>query len=154
MSDFQTNAKKSIAVLLVLVFMNSIFLIFSPQVYTDLLAFVPVALLSTVICVDVAIRSISTQSDRYSRTMVGLAFLSFPFMVALPYYGRNPQYLGFLLLFAGYSFSLGSLIVKIVTVLGLFMIFRSSLLLEEKLLLETFGEEYEHYLRRTKRLLP
>ena len=57
---------------------------------------------------------------------------------------RNPQYLGFLLIFAGYSFSLGSLII----------IFRSRMLLEEKLLLETFGEEYAEYMRRTWKLLP
>ncbi|MHA3964837.1 MAG: methyltransferase family protein [Candidatus Thorarchaeota archaeon SMTZ1-45] len=216
-SDLQTIAKKSIGVILVLVFMNSIFLIFSPEVYTNLVTLVPIALLSLFICIDVAIRSISTQSDRYNQAIVALAFLLFPFMVALPHYEwhyltsmyllellllmvligvlvllvgsiillasrfqighyggakiaiekdhhlitdgmyrhvRNPQYLGFLLLFAGYSFSFGSLIVTIVTVIGLFAVFRSRMLLEEKILLETFGEEYAEYMNRTWRLLP
>ena len=195
--------------------MNSIFLIFTPEVFTDLLTLVPIVLLSVVICIDVAIRSISSERDRYNRIIVGLAFLLFPFMVALPYYEwyyltsmyfpdllslmtltgvmvlllgsiilltsriqighygggkitiekdhrlitdgmyrhiRNPQYLGFILIFAGYSFSLGSLIVTIVTVLGLFTIFRSRILLEEKLLLEVFGEEYAEYMKQTRRL--
>jgi protein-S-isoprenylcysteine O-methyltransferase Ste14 len=67
---------------------------------------------------------------------------------------RNPQYLGFILLLAGYSFSLGSLIVTVMTVLGLFVIFRSRILLEEKILLETFGEGFKEYMNRTWRLLP
>lgn len=217
MSDFHTIASKSIGIILVLILMNSIFLIFSPEVYTNLLTLVPIALLSIFICIDVAIRSISSQRDRYNRAIVALAFLLFPFMVALPYYEwsylfsmhqpnllpyispigvivlllgsiillvsriqighygggkitieddhclitdgmykyvRNPQYLGFLLLFGGYSFSLGSLIVTLVTVVGLFVIFRSRILLEERLLLETFGEEYAEYMKRTRRLMP
>jgi protein-S-isoprenylcysteine O-methyltransferase Ste14 len=67
---------------------------------------------------------------------------------------RNPQYLGFILILAGYSFSLGSVLVTLATVLGLFAVFRSRFLLEEKLLLEVFGEEYAEYMSRTKRLLP
>jgi protein-S-isoprenylcysteine O-methyltransferase Ste14 len=216
-SDAQTIAKKSIGVLLVLVFMNSIFLIFTPEVFTDLLTLVPIVLLSITICIDVAIRSISTQRDRFNRAIVGLAFLLFPLMVALPYYEwrylssmyiqgililmvptgiavlllgsiillasriqighyggpkitveedhrlivngmykriRNPQYLGFILIFAGYSFSFGSLIVTLVTAIGLFLIFRSRAILEEQLLLETFGEEYAEYMKQTWRLLP
>jgi len=216
-SDIQAIAKKSIGVLLVLAFMNSILLIFSPQVYTDLLSLVPITLLSVVICIDVAIRPISAQRDRYNRIIVGVAFLLFPFMVALPYYEwrylssmylpnlllfmapvgvivllvgsiillasriqighygggkitiednhrlitdgmytriRNPQYLGFILIFAGYSFAFGSLIVTVVTVVGLFVVFRSRIMLEEAILLETFGTEYQEYMNRTWRLLP
>ncbi|MFX1484103.1 MAG: methyltransferase family protein [Promethearchaeota archaeon] len=217
MGDYKFLLEKSAAVLLVLFYMNSIFIFLSPEVFTALETLVPIVLLSVVVCIDVAIRSVSNQSDRFSRATVGLAFLLFPLMVAFPYYEwkfflstyipdflfymlnigvavlligaaillvsrvqigiyggskitieeshrlitegmyshiRNPQYLGFILLFAGYSVSLGSLIVSVVTVVGLFIVFRSRLLLEEKLLLETFGEEYAEYLRRTKRLLP
>lgn len=217
MGDYQYILGKSIAVLLVLFFMNSIFLIFTPEVYIDPQTLVPIALLTVITCIDVAIRSISSQSDRYNRAIVGVAFLLFPFMVALPYYEwhlliskyqlnllllmaptgvmillfgsvillvsriqigqyggakitveeghrlivdgmyrhiRNPQYLGFLLIFTGYSLSLGSLVMTTITVLGLFIIFRSRMLLEEKLLLEAFGEEYAEYMRRTWRLLP
>lgn len=217
MPDAQTIAKKSIAVLFVLVFMNSILFILSPEVYTDLLTLVPIALLTTIVCIDVAIRSISSQRDRYNRVIVGISFLLFPFMVSLPYYEwrsllsmhvpvfllfmaplgvvillcgsvvllasriqighyggakitveedhhlitdgmyrhiRNPQYLGFILLFLGYSFSLGSLFVTFMTTLLLFVIFRSRIILEERLLLDVFGEEYAEYMRRTRRLVP
>jgi protein-S-isoprenylcysteine O-methyltransferase Ste14 len=217
MGDYQYILRKSIAVLLILFFMNSIFLIFTPEVYIDPQTLVPIALLTAITCIDVTIRSISPQRDRYSRVVVGVAFLLFPFMVALPYYEwhlviskyqhhllffvapvgilillfgsvillvsriqigqyggakitleedhrlitngmyrhiRNPQYLGFLLIFIGYSFSLGGLIIAVVTALGLFIVFRSRILLEEKLLLEAFGEEYAEYMRRTWKLLP
>ncbi|MFW9793020.1 MAG: methyltransferase family protein [Candidatus Thorarchaeota archaeon] len=217
MSDIQYIAKKSIGVILVLVYMNALFIIFKPEVFTALETLLPIALLSAVICIDVAIRPISGHRDRYNRVIVSLAFLLFPFMVALPYYEwhyltmmyipnsqifmvstgimllligsfillvsrvqigqygggkitiednhklitngmykhiRNPQYLGFILLFTGYSLSFSSLIVTVVTLLGLFSVFRSRLLLEEKLLLGVFGEEYVEYKRRTWRLIP
>lgn len=217
MGNYKTIVQKSIAVLLVLFFMNSIFLLFSPEVFINIATLAPIAILSAVICIDVAIRSISTQRDRYNRAILTLAFLFFPFMVALPYYEwhfllsmnlpnllflmtpvgvltlligsiillasrvqighyggakitieedhqlimdgmykhiRNPQYLGFILLFAGYSFSFGSLVVTLFTVLGLFVVFRSRLLLEEQLLLEVFGQEYVEYMKRTKRFIP
>ena len=67
---------------------------------------------------------------------------------------RNPQYLGFLLIFLGYSLSFGSLIIILITVTGLFLIFRSRMKLEERILLEAFGEEYAEYMRRTSRLMP
>lgn len=194
--------------------MNSIFLVFAPEVFVSLQPLVPITSLSAVVCIDVAIRPISSQRDRSSKALVGLAFLLFPFMVALPYfewkhltsqyipyllsistptgemvlligsaillvsriqigiYGgpkiaieenhrlitdgiyrhtRNPQYLGFLLIFTGYSLSHGSLLVSLVTALCLYTIFRNRIFLEEKLLLEVFGEEYEDYMKRTRR---
>jgi protein-S-isoprenylcysteine O-methyltransferase Ste14 len=216
-SELSTIAKKSIGVILILFYMNSILILFTPEVFTDIVTLAPIAILSAVVCIDVAIRTISMQRDRYNRTIVALAFLLFPFMVAMPIYEwrflssiylsgvfpllvltgvlviligsvillssrrqigqyggvkiaveedhrlvttgmyrhiRNPQYLGFILILAGYSFSLGSVLVTLATVLGLFAVFRSRFLLEEKLLLEVFGEEYAEYMSRTKRLLP
>ncbi|MFX0054889.1 MAG: methyltransferase family protein, partial [Candidatus Hermodarchaeota archaeon] len=67
---------------------------------------------------------------------------------------RNPQYLGFLLLLIGYSFSLGSIVVALLTMIGLFTIFRSRIRLEEELLLAAFGDEYREYMERTWRLVP
>ncbi|MFW9913204.1 MAG: methyltransferase family protein [Candidatus Thorarchaeota archaeon] len=69
-------------------------------------------------------------------------------------YIRNPQYLGFLLLLFGYAFSLGSILVAFLTTIGLFMIFRSRIILEEELLLATFGDEYREYMQRTWCLIP
>jgi len=217
MVDYRIVATKVVAVLVVSLYMNSLFIILAPEVYTSFMTLIPILLFTMVTCFDVAIRSVSTERDRYNRALVGIAFLLFPLAVALPYtefmwltstylmglrifvfiigvlvlllgssilvasrlqigqyggskivieeehklvtdriyrYIRNPQYLGFLLLFSGYSFSLGSILMMFVTATGLFLIFRSRILLEEKILLETFGDEYEDYLNHTWRLLP
>ena len=217
MIDNRMVAMKVIAVLVVSLYMNSLFIILVPEVYTSFMTLIPILLLSIVTCFDVAIRSVSTERDRYNRAIVSLAFLLFPLMVALPYaefmyltstyliglmdyvfivgvlvlllgssilvasrvqigqyggskiaiedehklitdrmyrYIRNPQYLGFLLLFSGYSFSFGSIIVMLATAIGLFVVFRSRILLEEKILLEKFESEYEEYMNHTWRLLP
>jgi len=69
-------------------------------------------------------------------------------------YIRHPQYLGFLLLFFGYSFSMGSLLMTLIITVTFFIIFRSRMVLEEKLLISTFGEKYLAYAKRTKRLIP
>ena len=72
-----------------------------------------------------------------------------------PYrYIRHPIYLGDLLLFFGYALAFGSIISPIVILVILFSIFKSRMNMEEKLLLETFGEEYKEYMARTKRLIP
>lgn len=217
MIDHRMILVKIIAVLVVSLYMNSIFIIITPEVYTSFLTLVPILLFTIVICFDVAIRSVSTERDKYNRAIVGIAFLLFPLAVALPYieftwltssyildfmylmfvigviillvgssilvasrlqigryggtkiaietehrlvtdrmykYVRNPQYLGFLLLFSGYSFAFGSIVVMIVTTALLFIVFRSRILLEEKILLDTFGNYYQEYMDRTWRLLP
>lgn len=69
-------------------------------------------------------------------------------------YIRHPQYLAFLLLFFGYTVSLGSLFLTLTITLALFLIFRSRMNLEEELLTETFGATYSQYKKRTKRLIP
>lgn len=67
---------------------------------------------------------------------------------------RNPLYLGFLLLFLGYNLAFGSIISTCIIPASLFLILRSRINLEEKLLFQTFGEEYVSYMKRTKRLIP
>ena len=69
-------------------------------------------------------------------------------------YIRHPIYLGFLLLFFGYSFALGSIIATGGISLAFFLLFKSRMKMEENLLLASFGEEYLAYLKRTKRLFP
>jgi protein-S-isoprenylcysteine O-methyltransferase Ste14 len=69
-------------------------------------------------------------------------------------YIRHPMYLGLLLVFFGYFVSLGSIFFSIFVVGSLFTIFRGRMILEEKLLLEEFGEEYQEYLKHTRRLIP
>jgi len=213
----RTLVKKALAIPIVLLFMNSLFIIFAPDVYAAPMSLVPIALLSAVICIDVAIRSVSAKPDRFQRAITGIAFLLYPFMVALPYfefkyltspflsgvmnvvvpvgvvilllgsliliasrlqigrYGgtkivieenhhlvtsgmyrhtRNPQYLGFILIFLGYAVALGSLLIASMSVIGLFAVFRSRMILEEELLLTAFGDEYREYMERTWRLLP
>ena len=67
---------------------------------------------------------------------------------------RHPIYLGFLLLFFGYSFTFGSIVLTIVISVAFFLIFKNRIDLEEKLLALEFGEEYLTYMKRTKRLFP
>ena len=69
-------------------------------------------------------------------------------------YVRHPIYLGFLLLFFGYVISLGGFVSSIATTVGLFIVFRSRMELEEELLSERFGKEYLGYSARVKRMIP
>ena len=86
MVDRKNVARKAIAVPLVFLFMNSVFLIWTQEVYWNLATLVPIALLSAVICFDVGIRSVSAKPDKYSRVILSISFLLFPLMVALPYF--------------------------------------------------------------------
>ncbi|MFX0173328.1 MAG: methyltransferase family protein [Candidatus Hodarchaeota archaeon] len=67
---------------------------------------------------------------------------------------RHPIYLGFLLLIFGYSVAFGSCLMTIIISFSFFLIFRSRMDIEEKLLVSEFGEKYLGYMKRTKRLIP
>ncbi|MFW9779038.1 MAG: methyltransferase family protein [Candidatus Heimdallarchaeota archaeon] len=69
-------------------------------------------------------------------------------------YVRHPIYLGFLLIFSGYSFAMGSIIMKILILIALFLIFRRRMEIEENLLATTFGDEFFEYKKKTARLVP
>jgi len=86
MVDSRLWAKKAIGVPFVFLFMNSLFVIYARDVFASLTTLVPISLLSIAICADVAIRPTSAKPDRYSRNLLVLAFLLFPFAVALPYF--------------------------------------------------------------------
>jgi len=67
---------------------------------------------------------------------------------------RHPMYLGYLLLFLGFSLGFRSYILTLLITMGMFVVFRERMNLEERLLEREFGQEYRSYLRRTKRLVP
>lgn len=67
---------------------------------------------------------------------------------------RHPIYLGFLLLFSGYCFAVGSVVITMVISVVFFLIFKNRMDIEEKLLISTFGEEFLAYMESTKRIFP
>ncbi|MFX1418697.1 MAG: methyltransferase family protein [Promethearchaeota archaeon] len=69
-------------------------------------------------------------------------------------YIRHPIYLGMLLIFFGYALSFKSIITPFSFLVLFFLIFNNRMNLEEKLLIEKFGEEYELYINKTKRIIP
>lgn len=69
-------------------------------------------------------------------------------------YIRNPMYLGILLLFLGYGIAFHGFISTILIDIFLLWIVLRRIQIEEKLLVEVFGEEYKEYMKETKRLIP
>lgn len=67
---------------------------------------------------------------------------------------RHLLYLGFLLLFLGFSLSFCSLVFTSLLMGGLFVVFKKRRDMEEQLLKSSFGKEYESYMERTSRLIP
>ncbi|MFX1548484.1 MAG: methyltransferase family protein [Promethearchaeota archaeon] len=67
---------------------------------------------------------------------------------------RHPIYVGSSFLFLGYSLSFSSLICSIVILLILVLWLNKRMTLEEKLLIEAFGDDYRNYMKHTKRLIP
>lgn len=67
---------------------------------------------------------------------------------------RHPIYAGTLFLLLGYSLSYTSIISSIMILLVLIPLGRGRMALEENLLIQTFGDEYREYMKRTKRLIP
>ena len=67
---------------------------------------------------------------------------------------RHPSYTGLLLQCAGLGVVLGTALSLFVIVVPTFLVLSHRIRVEEKALLANFGEDYEAYIRRTKRLLP
>ena len=66
---------------------------------------------------------------------------------------RHPAYLGAIVLFLGFPVMLSSLLGFLVMfLLAPYLIHRTKL--EEKMLIERFGAEYEEYIKHSKRLIP
>jgi len=69
-------------------------------------------------------------------------------------YIRHPSYTGSLLSFAGFALSFNNWISLIIILIPILVPFINRINIEEKLLLEQFGSEYDEYKKRTKRLIP
>ncbi|MFC5720663.1 methyltransferase family protein [Streptomyces gamaensis] len=67
---------------------------------------------------------------------------------------RHPGYCGSLLVWVGYALGLGNAIATVLTAGLLLGAYSWRIVAEERLLVAAFGEEYERYRRRTKRLVP
>ncbi|MHA2602764.1 MAG: hypothetical protein AM324_011625 [Candidatus Thorarchaeota archaeon SMTZ1-83] len=87
MDDESTGfARKVVAVPFVLIFMNSIYIVYTPEVFTTITTLVPILLLSIVVSIDIAIRPIAAKEDRFDRAVSAFALLLFPLMVSLPHF--------------------------------------------------------------------
>ena len=67
---------------------------------------------------------------------------------------RHPSYLGIILFLAGLSLVMNSLLSVAIVVLPVVAALLYRIHVEEDLLLESFGEEYRKYQKKTRRLLP
>ncbi|NHJ02337.1 MAG: isoprenylcysteine carboxylmethyltransferase family protein [Candidatus Heimdallarchaeota archaeon] len=67
---------------------------------------------------------------------------------------RHPIYTGSAFLFLGYALSFSSMICSMIILLVLVLWLNQRIQLEEKLLIDTFGDEYRNYMKRTKRIIP
>lgn len=69
-------------------------------------------------------------------------------------YIRHPLYMGNILFLFGYAFAFGSLLCSCTIAVFMFLLIKSRIDLEEKLLLANLGEKYADYMKHTKRLIP
>ena len=69
-------------------------------------------------------------------------------------YIRHPSYTGSLLSFTGFALSWNNWITLAIIVIPLLFSFINRIIIEEKLLIQIFGTEYEEYRKKTKRLIP
>jgi len=67
---------------------------------------------------------------------------------------RHPSYLAGMLMFAGWGVALTNWVSVALLVVGPALFYARRILVEERALAATIGEPYEHYMRRTKRLIP
>ncbi|MFW9908904.1 MAG: methyltransferase family protein [Candidatus Thorarchaeota archaeon] len=70
------------------------------------------------------------------------------------HYIRHPIYAGTLILLFGYTVSFSSIISLAIMLLIVIPLGRGRMALEEKLLIQEFGDEYLEYMKRTKRIIP
>ena len=72
----------------------------------------------------------------------------------LYHYIRHPSYLGLLLICLGLSLAMNSLVSLAVIIVPLFLVTVYRIRIEEKLLLDEFGDTYKNYMLKTKRIFP
>ena len=69
-------------------------------------------------------------------------------------YIRHPIYLGGLIGWTGLSLAFKGVIIPVIVLIIYFTVFKSRMDLEERMLLEEFGEEYKSYCKTAKRAIP
>ena len=69
-------------------------------------------------------------------------------------YIRHPSYTGSLLSFLGFGLSLNNWLSLIIIIVPILVTFINRINIEEKLLLEQFGSEYNEYKKGARRLIP
>jgi len=67
---------------------------------------------------------------------------------------RHPGYLGQLIIFFGISSSLSNWLSILLMMIPVTLGYRYRIEVEEKFLMEQFGEDYKHYQERTKKIIP
>jgi protein-S-isoprenylcysteine O-methyltransferase len=67
---------------------------------------------------------------------------------------RHPSYTGALIAFLGFGLSLGNWLSILLVTLPILGAFLCRIQIEESVLLESLGDDYRAYIRRTKRLIP
>jgi len=67
---------------------------------------------------------------------------------------RHPSYLGSIISFIGFSLSLNNAISLVVILLLVVPSFLYRISIEERLLINEFGTEYQEYMKHTRRLIP
>jgi len=67
---------------------------------------------------------------------------------------RHPSYTGVLLAFLGFGMVRRNWLTVMLLILGIGLAFLYRIHVEERVLLEAFGERYRAYMERTKRLIP
>ena len=67
---------------------------------------------------------------------------------------RHPSYLGLIIQFLGLSLLFNSWFTMLIINIPVFLALAYRIKIEEELLCSAFGEEYENYKKRTKRILP
>ncbi|MFX1313535.1 MAG: methyltransferase family protein [Promethearchaeota archaeon] len=68
-------------------------------------------------------------------------------------YVRHTVYLGMILVFFGYALSFRTFVTPCAFFFSFFILFKNCMDLEEKILMERFGKEYELYMEKAKRLI-
>jgi len=69
-------------------------------------------------------------------------------------YIRNPMYSGGLIASIGFCMVFRSIIILIIMFIYYFLVLRMRIIEEERILLNKFGDKFEDYKKRTKRLIP
>jgi protein-S-isoprenylcysteine O-methyltransferase Ste14 len=67
---------------------------------------------------------------------------------------RHPSYLGLVLIIAGLAFLMDSVLSCLVIIIPVFLAINYRIAIEEKALEEEFGDEYQNYKSRVKKIIP